>query len=65
MTDSLPCGCKLCGCVCTAHSPDRIERPCARHGVFIVTRFVAGEVATLAALALFFGMIGVWAAILS
>lgn len=66
MTDrDLPCGCRRCGCLCAAHSPDRTERLCARHGGFAVARFVVGEVATLAALALFLGMIGVWAAILS
>ncbi len=31
----------------------------------VVTRFIAGEVATLVALGLFMGMIGVWVAILT
>ncbi len=55
MTDrTLPCGCRLDGrYVC----PDHIRES--------ITRFVAGEVATLVALALFMGMVGVWAAILS
>ncbi|MDO8533262.1 MAG: hypothetical protein Q7S17_00775 [Xanthobacteraceae bacterium] len=51
---TLPCGCRLDGrYVCPVHYRES------------VTRFVAGEIATLAALALFLGMIGVWAAILS
>lgn len=51
---TLPCGCRLdASYVCPVH-----ERQS-------VVRFVAGEVATLVALALFIGMVGVWAAILS
>ena len=51
---TLPCGCRLDGrLVCPVHERES------------VTRFVAGEAATLAALALFLGMIGVWTAILS
>ena len=49
---TLPCGCRLDG-----------RYVCPDHDRQSVTRFVAGEVAALAALALFMGMIGVWAAI--
>ncbi len=51
---TLPCGCRL-----------DASYVCHEHAREIVTRFVAGEVATLAALALFMGMISVWTAILS
>lgn len=61
--DSLPCGCRRCGCVCHAHSGTGREEPCNQHATWIVTRFVAGEVATLIVLALFIGMISIWGAI--
>lgn len=61
----VPCGCACCGCGCAEHSPDYIERPCDRHAISTVTRFVAGEIATLIVLALFLGMIAVWAAVLA
>ena len=35
MTDlrfnTLPCGCRTCGCLCDVHAADRIESPCGRH----------------------------------
>lgn len=51
---TLPCGCRLDG-----------RHVCPEHYRESVARFVAGEAATLVALALFLGMIGVWARVLS
>ena len=51
---TLPCGCRLDG-----------SYVCLDHERQSVPRFIAGEVVTLAALTLFFGMIGVWATIFS
>ena len=61
----LPCGCAPCGCICAEHSPFRIEEPCARHGLPVVARWVAGEVAALAALALLVACAAVWTEVLS
>jgi hypothetical protein len=61
---NVPCGCRLCGCLCAEHSPDHVDRLCDRHAVYTVTRFVAGEVAVLVTLALFLGMISIWARVL-
>jgi hypothetical protein len=62
--NSLPCGCSKCGCACPAHSPTGAARPCDRHAIAAVTRFVAGEAAALVTLALFVCMVGIWARIL-
>lgn len=62
---SLPCGCKRCGCLCEEHSLSGLDEPCARHGVPIVARWIAGEVAALAALALLVSCIAVWSAVLA
>jgi hypothetical protein len=59
--DILPCGCRLCGCSCPDHSPTRQECACPSH----IVRFLAEEAAALVSLALFTGMIAVWAAIFS
>lgn len=61
----LHCGCTTCGCLCADHSPTGTEQPCARHGVAIVTRWIAGEVAALASLCLLIASAAVWAAIFS
>jgi hypothetical protein len=60
---ALPCGCRLCGCLCSEHSPDRTDRLCAAHVDRAVFRFIAGEATTLMAIGLFVAMILVWAAI--
>lgn len=60
--DSLPCGCKLCGCICPQHSGFSCTDPCPAH-----RRPDGGwgyEVLSAVALCLFFGAIVVWCAIL-
>lgn len=61
----LPCGCRRCGCVCERHSPTREPWPCAAHAAGAVIRAALAEGAAMTALALFVGMLAVWAAILS
>ena len=59
---SLPCGCKLCGCVCEVHCDERTPRSCLKHAIL---RTVLQEAGALVSLALFCGMVLVWLAIWS
>lgn len=65
MHRTVPCGCRLCGCVCADHSPDRVARLCAAHVDAAVFRFLKEESARLVCLALFAAVVLTWAAILS
>ena len=70
----LPCGCRLCGCLCEqhAHPFSAVDvgvdlgrvRLCLSHRTQAVLLAVLHEAGTLVSLALFGGMIAVWAAIL-
>ena len=60
----LPCGCAPCGCLCAEHSPLRLEEPCARHGLPVVVRWVAGEALALCSLVLLGACVAVWSVIL-
>ena len=33
---TLPCGCRLCGCLCPVHSPVREQDYCSAHRRFVV-----------------------------
>jgi hypothetical protein len=61
----IPCGCRLCGCLCADHSPDRLERPCAAHVDLAVFRFIADEARRLVVIALFAGIVIASAAIIT
>jgi hypothetical protein len=61
----LICGCRLCGCLCADHSPDRVEQLCAPHADRAVFRVIAHEAGTLVSLALFVSMVMIWTAIWS
>jgi hypothetical protein len=61
-SDTLPCGCRLCGCACAEHSPARTETPCWRHGRIA---WILGDAAALAAIGLFLACFAVWGAILA
>lgn len=28
---SLPCGCRICGCMCAEHAPNRMKSACSGH----------------------------------
>src|ERR1019366_6395088 len=70
----LPCGCRLCGCCCVVHCrpemvdsgpvPSGLGRLCAVHACEAVLGTIAREASALISLALFVGMIAVWAAVL-
>lgn len=60
----LPCGCRLCGCLCPEHSPFRADTPCLKHGGAVALA-VCWEAMCLVAAGLFAAMIIAWAAILS
>jgi hypothetical protein len=67
----VPCGCRLCGCVCEAHaavSPVPLNGPlsrlCAIHACDAILRTIAHEASTLVSLALFVGMVAVWALVI-
>lgn len=62
--DSIPCGCKLCGCVCAEHSASRVEELCAPHVYRAVFGFICEEGARLVAVALFVAVVVSWAAVL-
>lgn len=57
--DRLPCGCRPCGCLCPEHSPTRAVSLCARHAAPIIARWIAGEIAALAALLLLIACVAV------
>lgn len=68
---SIPCGCKLCGCQCEVHSraarancDDPLASLCPVHACDAVLRAIAHEAGALVSLALFCGMIAVWAVVL-
>lgn len=61
----LPCGCARCGCVCESHSASGVAELCARHGLPVVARWIAGEVLALVAIGLLIASIAVWGAISS
>lgn len=63
--DSLPCGCRRCGCLCEDHSPSGCASPCPRHGLPIVARWIAAEVAALCALSLLIASAAVWCSVLT
>jgi hypothetical protein len=50
--------------MCAEHSPDQVERLCAAHVDKTVFRFIYEESARLVAVALFAGIVLVWAAVL-
>lgn len=60
----LPCGCAPCGCMCPDHSPSGVDELCARHGLPVVARWIAGEVAALLSILLLIASAGVWLVIL-
>lgn len=62
--DFLPCGCRMCGCICPEHSGFSCGDPCPAHRASAGGGWGA-EVAGLVALALFCGAIFVWMAVLS
>lgn len=64
MRSSLICGCGHCGCACSNHAASGQEEPCAQHRPVKVPRFIIGEPRAVVALALFAGIIGIWAKIL-
>ena len=65
MTTELPCGCRLCGCACHAHSQTRQEWLCSTHVNQAVFKFAIDEACRLVAIALFAGVVMIAAAVLS
>lgn len=61
LNSRIPCGCRHCGCLCEAHAAPAMPRRCMVHAVLVA---MAHEAGTLVSLALFGGMIAVWAAVL-
>lgn len=65
---TLPCGCRLCGCLCNAHSRADANSPfadvCAVHLCEAVLRTILQEAGALVSLTLFVGMVAVWAVVL-
>ncbi|MDE2105416.1 MAG: hypothetical protein KGL39_49775 [Patescibacteria group bacterium] len=61
----VPCGCKPCGCLCPEHSASGLDDLCARHGLPVVARWIAGEALALVALGLLIASVVVLGAISS
>ena len=64
MRFDIPCGCKLCGCLCGSHSPTRLEDLCPRHALPVVARWIAGEVMALICILLLIACVAVWSVVL-
>ena len=61
----LPCGCATCGCLCETHSASGVDELCARHGLPVVVRWLAGEALALVAIGLLIASVAAWGAISS
>lgn len=66
MTDRfLRCGCRLCGCVCSEHSPTGEAMLCAPHLSRAVSAFVGAEAVRLVAISIFVAVVLGWCAVLA
>lgn len=61
---SLPCGCRLCGCLCEAHAPAGVPEACPGCRRAAVARWLITDFLALAALGGFAVAVGVGAALL-
>jgi hypothetical protein len=50
--------------MCPDHSPSGVDELCPRHGLPVVARWIAGEVAALLSILLLIASAGVWLVIL-